>query len=276
LETAFWHIIETSKGSPSWLEWGLVILSHILSIENLSKTHPGKGNDPLFSAVTAELEEPGIIALLGASGQGKSTLLRILAMLDRQDEGEIRLHNKPVSEWKPQVWRTRVCYVAQQAVMLPGTVEDNLRTVSDLHGSAFDRPLAEQLMAQAGLAAIDWGKTASDLSGGEKQRVALVRSLLLRPDILLLDEITASLDMHSRQAIEGLLDEWFKREGTSMIWVTHDLDQARRVSGRVWFMADRTLLENEPAAVFFGRPATEAARRFLQRTGDEGESVCQP
>ncbi len=220
----------------------------------------------LFSGVNGRITEPTIISLLGLSGQGKSTLLRIIGMLDAADEGTIQYEGRHSTEWSPQAWRKKVCYVAQHAVMLEGSVEHNLQTVSLLHRQPFNQPLAEQLLSDVGLDYLDWSKKASDLSGGEKQRVALVRSLLLQPQILLLDEITASLDMHSKQAVEQLLKAWHNKEGTSMIWVTHDLEQARLTSHRVWFMANHTLLENNSTEAFFECPESELGRQFLQVT----------
>ncbi|UQZ81859.1 putative ABC transporter ATP-binding protein YbbL [Paenibacillus konkukensis] len=237
----------------------------ILDMNGLSKRIAALGEERvLFSGVTARLEQPAVIALLGLSGQGKSTLLRIIGLLDAASEGSIRYRGRKPEEWTSQEWRKKVCYVAQHAVMLPGSVEDNLRAVSILHKQPFDRALASQLLRDCGLEHLDLGKRASDLSGGEKQRVALVRSLLLRPDILLLDEITASLDLHSKQAVERLLASWHRQEAASMIWVTHDLKQARQNSHKVWFMAEHTLLENMDTELFFQRPDSEAARKFLQ------------
>ncbi|AJY74734.1 ABC transporter ATP-binding protein [Paenibacillus beijingensis] len=239
-------------------------MSHLLKIERLKKVVEQGGRPYLFAGVSSTVDERETIALLGASGQGKSTLLRILALLDRQDEGTLLLHSKPSGQWQPREWRMKVCYVSQQAVMLPGSVEDNLRTVSVLHRTAFDKPLARRLMDSLGLAHIHWNKSASGLSGGEKQRLALIRSLLLRPELFLLDEITASLDVHSKHAVEEVLSAWSRNEGAAMIWVTHDLEQARNQSGRVWFMGEGTLLEDCETERFFKHPSSIEARTFLQ------------
>jgi putative ABC transport system ATP-binding protein len=110
---------------------------------------------------------------------------------------------------------------------------------------------------------LEWSKPVQGLSGGEKQRVALVRSLLLRPEIMLLDEVTASLDQHSRHAVEAMLLKWHQREGTSLIWVTHDLEQARLCTQRVWFLAEKTLLEDRDTYSFFHSPSSTAAQNFL-------------
>lgn len=245
----------------------------ILEIQQLSKSHLDSKQQHLFTQVNASITEPEMIALLGTSGQGKSTLLRILSLLDAPDEGDILFHNQSYKSYDPRKWRMKVCYVAQQAVMLPGTIEDNLKTVSTLHRISYDQALAVRLLKALGLEHLELNKQASDCSGGEKQRISLIRSLLLRPEILLLDEITASLDQKSKQWVEEVLLQWHEQEGSTMIIVTHDLQQARKVSKRVWFMGEHTLLEDTATAAFFTQPATELARGFIHLPEKE-ESPC--
>ncbi|WP_342744482.1 ABC transporter ATP-binding protein [Cohnella massiliensis] len=249
-------------------------MHNLLEFRNLRKSFagPGEGDEKrlLFDRVSAAVEPADRIALLGVSGQGKSTLLRILARLDVMDAGELLLNGTSARAVDPRIWRKNVGYVAQHAVMLPGTVEDNLRTVSMLHGTPYDRGLAGRLLDRMGLGELDVRKQASDLSGGEKQRVSLIRSLLLRPKALLLDEITASLDRSGRENVELALQDWNRREGTALVWVTHDLEQARTVSQRTWFMAGGTLLEDAPTESFFREPRTAEGRMFAS-SGKTGE-----
>jgi putative ABC transport system ATP-binding protein len=237
----------------------------ILRIDQVGKK--GDSDKWLFSRLSATVEKPTIIHILGKSGQGKSTLLRILGLLIPPDEGTVSLHGTASSQWTPEKWRMKVSYVAQQPVMLPGSVEDNLRIVSRLHQRPFESHYAQSLLERLGLAELDRNKPAAQLSGGEKQRLALARTLLLRPEVLLLDEVTASLDTVSKQATEQLLQEVHQQDGTTLIWITHDLEQARGVSKRVWFMAEGQLLEDAASEVFFPVPQTEEARRFLQASG---------
>lgn len=242
-------------------------MTNILELDHVSKSY---GDQHILQAFTARITQPEMIAVLGKSGQGKSTLLRLMCRLEAQDEGDIRLHGRSYLEVDPKEWRKKVCYVSQQPVMLPGSVEDNLRTVSQLHKTSFDLPLAKQLMASLDLGNLDWNKKSSDLSGGEKQRVALVRSLLLRPEILLLDEVTASLDMESKQAVEKLLQDWRDQEGATCISITHDLEQAERLCHRVWFIERGSLVEDSASYDFFKNPSTESARRYVHLVPEEG------
>lgn len=227
----------------------------ILELKNVTKNHWDINEENkrhfLFAHITATLHQAERIALLGKSGQGKSTLLRALALLDTIDSGEICFKGQSAKTTDTRAWRKNIAYVAQQSVMLPGTILENLKTVSKLHNSTFDKKFAQELMQNVGLANIDWGKQATDMSGGEKQRVALVRSLLLRPSVLLLDEITASLDPHSKEKVEQLLLRSQREEGMSYIWVTHDIEQAKKISERIWYMEDGKLAIDTKTEQFF-------------------------
>ncbi|MDF2681542.1 MAG: yjkB [Brevibacillus sp.] len=234
-----------------------------LDLENVGKQISTLPEQWLFRDFTASITEPEIIGILGKSGQGKSTLLRILGRLDKADRGTIRLQNKDVSLWEPEAWRMTMSYVAQQPVMLLGNVEDNLRITSVLHQRPFDEQLARNYMEQLAMDHLDWGKNAQQLSGGEKQRLALIRSLLLQPSILLLDEVTSSLDAISKQAAERLLVDLHTRTGTTLLWITHDLDEAQCTCKRIWFMANGQLEEDSPSQTFFRTPQSFAARDFL-------------
>lgn len=121
-------------------------MTNLFEIRNLSKSYGSPESVTLFQNVSASVIQPERIALLGASGQGKSTLLRILSRLDVPDEGEIYWNGRHSLSVDPREWRMQVCYVSQQPYMLPGTVENNLRTVSQLHKLPFNLELAEKLM----------------------------------------------------------------------------------------------------------------------------------
>ncbi|MEC0174144.1 ATP-binding cassette domain-containing protein [Paenibacillus favisporus] len=219
------------------------MIDNILSFTNLSKTISSVSNRIIFSQIAGTVPAGENIVFVGPSGQGKSTLLRILGLLDEADSGEMLLLGKPLHEWNPQAWRMNVCYVSQTPVMLEGSIEDNLRTVSRLHHTEYDPVYSAHLMSSVGLGDMGLSKEASTLSGGEKQRVALVRSLLLRPKLLLLDEITSSLDDVSKYAVERLITDINRQEGTGYVWISHDRDQAARIGDRVWSLSNGTLSE---------------------------------
>lgn len=236
----------------------------LFELKQLTKKHwDAQEKKELFSDITATIERPERIALLGKSGQGKSTLLRILAKLDSIDSGKIYFNGQLMNEVDSRRWRMNICYVAQQATMLPGTITDNLMTSSKIHNRPFEEDFARQLIKEVGLDHLDWEKQAGNLYGGEKQRIALVRSLLLRPKILLLDEITASLDQQSKELVEQLLVKLYEKEKIAFIWVTHDTEQAKNISERIWYMEDGKLASDVKTSEFFGDRASSPKQVML-------------
>jgi putative ABC transport system ATP-binding protein len=178
-----------------------------------------------------ELELPeGATSILGPSGSGKSTLLRLLDRLADPDEGVVRFRGRDVRSLDPLELRRRAVLVPQLPAPLPGSVADNVRYGPGLEGRDVDpaRPLE-----LAGLDASYADRDASRLSVGEQQRVMLARALALEPEVLLLDEPTSALDEAARAGVERTLVELGARSGLSMLVVTHDRGQAKRLAPRI-------------------------------------------
>jgi putative ABC transport system ATP-binding protein len=191
----------------------------------------------LLQPTTFALHAGDRVAITGPSGSGKSVFLRALALLDPLDAGHIMWHGAMVKHAAIPRYRRHVAYIRQRPALLDGSVEDNLRYPFELRtyrDVRFDRTRAASLAAQAGRGDDFLDKRASELSGGEAQIAALIRVLQLAPDVLLLDEPTASLDPQSSRAIEALVHAWFDADSGhhASIWVSHDLAQATRMSER--------------------------------------------
>jgi putative ABC transport system ATP-binding protein len=191
----------------------------------------------LLQPTTFALRAGERVAITGPSGSGKSVFLRALALLDPIDAGRILWHGAPVERTAIPRYRRNVAYIRQRPALIDGSVEDNLRYPFELRAYRdvrFDRARAAGLAMQAGRGADFLGKRASELSGGEAQIAALIRVLQLAPEVLLLDEPTASLDPASSRAIEALVEAWFDAApgAHASMWVSHDLEQAARMSER--------------------------------------------
>ncbi|WP_175158011.1 ABC transporter ATP-binding protein [Paraburkholderia fynbosensis] len=202
----------------------------------------------LLQPTTFALHAGERVAITGASGSGKSVLLRALALLDPLDAGRMLWHGAAVERTAIPRYRRNVAYIRQRPALLDGSVEDNLRYPFELRAYRdvrFDRARATSLATQAGRADDFLDKRASELSGGEAQITALIRVLQLAPEVLLLDEPTASLDPASSLAIEALVRAWFDADPGrhASIWVSHDSAQAARMSERHLTMRAGTLDE---------------------------------
>jgi putative ABC transport system ATP-binding protein len=182
-----------------------------------------RGGRPVLRDLCLEIGA-GATAIVGPSGCGKSTLLRLLNRLADPDAGTVRFHGTDVRELDPLELRRRVGLVPQLPAPVPGTVADNVCFGPRLHGEEVDPGPAVRL---AGLDASFLDREASRLSVGEQQRVMLARALALEPEVLLLDEPTASLDAEATAAVEDALT---KLPDISLVVVTHDPAQAERLA----------------------------------------------
>ncbi|MEA3122309.1 MAG: UDP-glucose/iron transport system ATP-binding protein [Paraburkholderia sp.] len=224
----------------------------LLEAHGIVRRDPRAGTT-LLAATDFSLAAGERIAVTGPSGAGKSVFLRALALLDTLDAGDITWHGRPVERSLIPSYRKNVAYVRQRPAVLEGTVEANLRYPYSLHaykGLCFDRTRAVLLAERAGRASDFLDKRASELSGGETQIAALIRVLQLEPEVLLLDEPTASLDPQTAHAIEALVADWFDAcpPERASVWVSHDPAQAMRVSARRVMMRAGRLADGEERA----------------------------
>lgn len=184
------------------------------------------------------------LGVVGPSGSGKTLLLRVLAALDRLDEGEVRFDGRSPDDREIPAFRASVVYLAQAPALVEGTVEHNLRLPFGFRvheGEEYRREVALALLRELGRDEGFLERDGDDLSGGERQLVAFLRAHLLAPRVLLLDEPTANLDADATATLETLYRRWLgEADDRAAIWTSHDGDQIARV-------ADRTLeLHRQP------------------------------
>ena len=214
-----------------------------------------------------------LLALVGPSGAGKSTLLRLLNFLERPTGGTLEFDGVAVDDRLPLEQRRRVTTVFQRPALLKRSVADNIGYGLRLRGDRLPAAGLADWLERLGLTHLE-RQAAPRLSAGEQQRVALARALVLRPDVLLLDEPTANLDPYNIGLIERIVADARQGDGRhgddraaagmSVVWVTHDIFQARRVADRVAFLLDGRLIEVSAAERFFTQPATAQAAAFLR------------
>lgn len=236
----------------------------LLSVRNLTKSY---GERTVLNDVSFDVPAGSVQVLLGPSGSGKSTAIRCLNGLETFQSGDIVFGGKPVVQTEKawQQLRTRIGMVFQSYDLFPNlTVAENIRLAPvkvQKRGREEVDAHADELLTQVGM--FDYrDKYPRQLSGGQKQRVAIVRALAMKPDLMLFDEVTASLDPEMvRGVLEILLG--LARGNMTMIVVTHEMEFARRVADTVLFLDGGKILEATPGEEFFNRPRSDRARRFL-------------
>jgi tungstate transport system ATP-binding protein len=214
------------------------------------------GERRLIDGLDLTVPRGTLTVLMGANGAGKSLLLRLLHGLLAPTAGAVLWEGRPLDK----DLRRGQAMVFQRPVLLRRSVAANIRFVLKLRGLA-DAQRVTDILREVGLAARA-DQPARLLSGGEQQRLSLARALALEPRVLFLDEPTASLDPAATAAIEAIVKRAHER-GTKIIFVTHDLGQARRLADDVMFLNGGRLLEHTPARRFFDAPASQAARDYL-------------
>lgn len=193
----------------------------IIEFDNVSYTWPG-GQGLHDVRLTVPLG--AFVRIVGPSGSGKSTLLRLASRLEEPSSGVIRFSGIPLGDYEPPLLRRRIGYIQQTPVVVEGSVRQNLLLS---YGFAANReqslPADDELrgwLDRLGLSGIELENNARSLSVGQRQRLCIIRSLLLEPDLLLMDEPTSALDSESRRIVEEMT-ETQNREGMTILMVTH-------------------------------------------------------
>ena len=217
------------------------------------------GGRTLLDVAGLTIAAGGPTLILGPNGAGKSLLLRLLHGLITPASGQLRYNGRGLDK----AVRRRQAMVFQRPVLLRRSVAANVDYALKVHGMPriARRERVAALLAMGDLAARA-NQPARTLSGGEQQRLAVVRAISTAPDILFMDEPTSSLDPGATQAIESLLRR-VAAAGTKIVMVTHDIGQARRLAAEIVFVHGGRIVEQTPVDRFFDEPVSQPARQFL-------------
>ena len=199
-----------------------------LAIENLTRVVDGTA---LVKDVTIEVQAEEVFVVFGPSGSGKTSLLRLLNRLDEPTRGTVFLDGTDYRDIDPRTLRRRVGWVPQAPTLIDGTVAENVAWGPTLRDEPVDDGRLHELLDRLGLSGFE-EREADRLSGGEAKRVAIARTLLNGPDILLLDEPASNLDAEAADRVESLLADVMDAYALTAVLVTHDADRARRLGQR--------------------------------------------
>ena len=237
----------------------------IIEIKNLHKYF---GKNEVLKGIDLDIKKGEVVVIIGPSGSGKSTFLRSMNLLEKPTKGVISFEGVDITDKNNDIFKMRekMGMVFQQFNLFPNmTVKENI-TLSPIKTKGVSKADAEakamELLERVGLA--DKANAyPSQISGGQKQRAAIVRSLAMNPKVMLFDEPTSALDPEMvgevLQVMKDLADE-----GMTMVVVTHEMGFAREVADKVIFMADGYIVEDAPPSEIFGAPKDPRLQQFLR------------
>ena len=219
----------------------------------------------VLDGLSLELPAGTSTALIGPSGAGKTSLLRLLNRLDDPVGGAVLFHGRPLQELPVRELRRRVGFVFQTPVMLAGTVADNLCLAAGLAGAELEAAGVGELLRAVELPVEYAARPAAELSGGEKQRAALARALATRPEVLLLDEPTSALDPEVAERLMRTVAQLNAERGLTIVMVTHRLAEARGFTRHTVMLEAGRLIEAGPTERLFGEARHPRTRAYLAR-----------
>lgn len=190
------------------------------------------GEKTILNNLSLEIEKGDYISIMGPSGSGKSTFLKLCCHLISPTEGKILINGNDVMQQDPMELRKKVCYCFQTPILFGDTVQDNISFPYSIRKQAMDHERIDFLFSKFNMGTDYMKHDVKTLSGGEKQRISLIRTLLFKPDVLLLDEVTSALDMDNTLIVENAVKA-MNQEGITILWVTHNPEQGKKYAGRL-------------------------------------------
>lgn len=236
-----------------------------ISIQNLTLT---RSDQQVLRGVSVKVADSDLLVIIGPSGSGKSSLLRCINRLDDIDSGEILLGGQSIYDMTVTDLRRRVGMMFQKTATFDGTVADNIAFGASLFGEQLSHGRIQELMALASLEIELIDKPANELSGGQEQRLGIARALALNPSVLLLDEPTSSLDPIATHNVEDSLMKLRDHTDLTMIWVSHSIEQARRIGNRVLLLDEGRVIREDTVTAMLD-PKTGDKRALAFAEGDE-------
>lgn len=190
------------------------------------------GNKNILEDISLKIEYGDFISIVGPSGGGKSTLLKLVSNLISPSKGSISFKNKDIMQYSPIEVRQQCAYCYQLPYLFGNTVLENLAFPYEIRGKKINFDKINELLSLFKMNKDYIDKNVDKLSGGEKQRLALIRTLIFQPEVLLLDEITSALDTDNTLIVENVIKD-LHQNGTTILWVTHNLDQSKKYANKL-------------------------------------------
>lgn len=211
--------------------------------------------------VNLRIEQGEFMVLVGPSGSGKTTMLKMINRLLEPTGGDIYMDGKRIKDYDERELRLSTGYVLQAIALFPNlTVAENIALIPEMKGWSKEQIASktEELLDKVGLPAVDYAyRLPSELSGGEQQRIGIVRAIIAEPRILLMDEPFSALDAISRKQLQALTKDLHKEFGMTTIFVTHDTDEALKLCDRVAVLQEGEIVQVANAETILAQPAND-------------------
>ncbi|MBD8032989.1 MULTISPECIES: ABC transporter ATP-binding protein [Solibacillus] len=236
----------------------------MLSIQNLTKTY--RGNKKAVDNLSIDIEQGEFIVFIGTSGSGKTTALRMINRMIEPTSGKIMMDGMDLSKMNPVQLRRQIGYVIQQIGLMPHmTIRENITLVPKL--LKWDKQekdkVAERLIGLVNLPTSYLDMYPAQLSGGQQQRIGVIRALAANQDIILMDEPFGALDPITRDTLQDLMKDLQVRLGKTVIFVTHDMDEAIKLADRICIMHEGKVVQFDTPDNILANPANDFVRDFI-------------
>lgn len=247
----------------------------MINFQNVSKRY----NDQLVLAdFDISIEDGEFFVLVGPSGSGKTTTLKMINRLIEPTDGDIYFNDQRLIEYNLKELRLTIGYVLQQIALFPNlTVAENIELIPEMRhwSKAKRRERTEELLRKVSLPPEEYlHRKPAELSGGEQQRIGILRAIAAKPDIILMDEPFSALDPISRGQLQLLIKELHKELASTVVFVTHDMNEALLLGDRICVMKDGKIVQTDTPEAIKGHPANEFVAQFFQHEHANLENYC--
>ncbi|WP_394022910.1 ABC transporter ATP-binding protein [Anaerococcus martiniensis] len=242
----------------------------MIKYENVSLTYPGSGK--AIDNINFEIEDGELFVIVGPSGSGKTTTLKLINRLLRETEGQIFFDGSDINSFDLRELRLNIGYVLQGIALFPNmTVAENIAIIPEMKNmnKADIIKRTDELLNEVGLDPdIYRDRLPSDLSGGEKQRIGILRAIIANPKVLLMDEPFSALDPISRRDLQDLIIDLQKSYKITTVFVTHDMSEALRVADRICIMQDGKIVQIGKGKEIIENPANKFVSQFFENESE--------
>ncbi|WP_318531620.1 ABC transporter ATP-binding protein [Loigolactobacillus iwatensis] len=242
----------------------------MISLQHIQKKFDGK---TVINDLNLQIKQGEFFVLVGTSGSGKTTTLKMINRLEEQDDGDILIESKKVKDFDLQDLRWNMGYVLQQIALFPTmTVAQNIGLIPEMKGWNKQKVAAtvDRLLTEVGLDPENYrSRMPSELSGGEQQRIGICRAIASEPPVVLMDEPFSALDPISRNQLQDLVLMLHRRLHDTVVFVTHDMNEALKLGDRIAVMSKGEILQVDTPAKIAQNPANEFVKEFFAHSNTE-------